>query len=457
MQQQKQSPKGGKSGGPSPDAPWPVSQLNAQVKNWIERLGHIWVEGQVTQVNMKSTWKLSYVTLRDVDQEASVQVTLSTSTLRNMATPLKNGDRVVMYGKPAFYAGRGSFSLWVTQVRHVGVGELLARIEELKRALAAEGLFDERLKRPLPFLPQRIGLITGRGSAAERDVLSVAKDRWPAVQFEVINTAVQGPNTVPEVLAALEKLESDPQVDVIIVARGGGSVEDLLPFSEEALSRAVSRMTTPVVSAIGHEPDNPVLDHVADVRAATPTDAAKRVVPDVVAERQYVSELRGRAAGALRGWVANEQRSLSNVRSRPVLADPMLPVARQQDLIAEAMQRKDRALGLAVRERRNHIMSLKAQVNALGPSQTLARGYSIVQVVPRDGTGPAVVTTVDQVQPGSQLRIRVPDGSLTAATMAVQPAPGGVEEKKKTAEQNNRNAGATAAEAGDANDERQED
>lgn len=457
MQQQKQSPDGGKSGGPSPDAPWPVSQLNAQVKNWIERLGHIWVEGQVTQVNMKSTWKLSYVTLRDVDQEASVQVTLSTSTLRNMATPLKNGDRVVMYGKPAFYAGRGSFSLWVTQVRHVGVGELLARIEELKRALAAEGLFDERLKRPLPFLPQRIGLITGRGSAAERDVLSVAKDRWPAVQFEVINTAVQGPNTVPEVLAALEKLESAPQVDVIIVARGGGSVEDLLPFSEEALSRAVSRMTTPVVSAIGHEPDNPVLDHVADVRAATPTDAAKRVVPDVVAERQYVSELRGRAAGALRGWVANEQRSLSNVRSRPVLADPMLPVARQQDLIAEAMQRKDRALGLAVRERRNHIMSLKAQVNALGPSQTLARGYSIVQVVPRDGTGPAVVTTVDQVQPGSQLRIRVPDGSLTAATMAVQPAPGGVEEKKKTAEQNNRNAGATAAEAGDANDERQED
>lgn len=457
MQQQKQSPDGGKSGGPSPDAPWPVSQLNAQVKNWIERLGHIWVEGQVTQVNMKSTWKLSYVTLRDVDQEASVQVTLSTSTLRNMATPLKNGDRVVMYGKPAFYAGRGSFSLWVTQVRHVGVGELLARIEELKRALAAEGLFDERLKRPLPFLPQRIGLITGRGSAAERDVLSVAKDRWPAVQFEVINTAVQGPNTVPEVLAALEKLESAPQVDVIIVARGGGSVEDLLPFSEEALSRAVSRMTTPVVSAIGHEPDNPVLDHVADVRAATPTDAAKRVVPDVVAERQYVSELRGRAAGALRGWVANEQRSLSNVRSRPVLADPMLPVARQQDLIAEAMQRKDRALGMAVRERRNHIMSLKAQVNALGPSQTLARGYSIVQVVPRDGTGPAVVTTVDQVQPGSQLRIRVPDGSLTAATMAVQPAPGGVEEKKKTAEQNNRNAGATAAEAGDANDERRED
>lgn len=422
----------GGGSGPSPDAPWPVAQLNSKVKQWIERLGHIWVEGQVTQVNMKPTWKLSYVTLRDVEQEASVQVTLSTSTLRSMATPLKNGDRVVMYGKPAFYAGRGSFSLWVTKVRHVGVGELLARIEELKRALAAEGLFDPRLKRPLPFLPRRIGLITGRGSAAERDVLSVAQDRWPAVQFEVINTAVQGPNTVPEVVAALQKLEADPNVDVIIVARGGGSVEDLLPFSEEALSRAVSRMNTPVVSAIGHEPDNPVLDHVADVRAATPTDAAKRVVPDVIAEKQYLAELRERAAGALRGWVAGEKRSLTDIRSRPVLSDPLLPVTRQQELIDEAIQRKDRALGMAVRERRNHIMSLKAQVNALGPSQTLARGYSVVQVVPRDGSGPAVVTTVDDVQPGSQLRIRVADGSVTAAAMAVQAAPGGVDTKVGT-------------------------
>lgn len=413
----------------SPDAPWPVAQLNAKVKQWIERLGHIWVEGQVTQVNMKPTWKLSYVTLRDVQQEASVQLTLSTSTLRNLPTPLKNGDRVVVYGKPAFYAGRGSFSLWVTKVRHVGVGELLARIEELKRALSAEGLFDPRLKRPLPFLPRKIGLITGRGSAAERDVLSVSQARWPAVQFSVENTAVQGPKTVSEVLAALQRLDEDPEVDVIIIARGGGSVEDLLPFSEEALARAVSRVSTPTVSAIGHEPDNPVLDHVADVRAATPTDAAKIVVPDVLAEKRGLAELRDRAAGALRNWVAGEQRSLATLRSRPVLADPMLPVTQQQDLLREALQRKDRALGLAVRERRNHIVSLKAQVNALGPAQTLARGYSVVQVVPRDHSGPAVVTTVDQVQPGSQLRVRVADGSITAAAMGVQAAPGGVANK----------------------------
>lgn len=408
----------------SAESPWAVHQLNLQIKQWVERLGHIWVEGQITQVNMKPTWKFSYITLRDVEQEMSVSVTMNTSTLQKLPTPLRNGDRVVMYGKPAFYAGRGSFSLWVTQVKPVGIGELLARIEQLKRALAAEGLFDPRLKTPLPFLPHKVGLITGRGSAAERDVLAVSHDRWPAVQFEVINTAVQGVNAVPEVIAALQKLEANPDVDVIIVARGGGSVEDLLPFSEEALARQVARMRTPVVSAIGHEPDNPVLDHVADLRAATPTDAAKRVVPDVTAELQYVLELRSRASSALRSWVGQERRHLDSVRSRPVMNNPLLPVTKQRDLIEEAMQRKDRALHNIIRHLRSEVHSYKAQVNALGPSQTLARGYSIVQVIPRDGSGAQVVTSVEDVTPGSQLRVRVPDGSITAATMGVSAAPG---------------------------------
>lgn len=419
------SPPSGSPPSPtSAESPWPVHVVNDKVKGWIERLGHLWVEGQITQVNMKPSWKLSYITLRDVEKEQSIPLTCSTSMLRAMPTPLKNGDRVVVYGKPAFYSGRGSFSLWVSRVQHVGVGELLARMEQLKRALDAEGLFDLRLKRPLPFLPRRVGLITGRGSAAERDVLAVAHDRWPAVQTEVINTAVQGPQAVPQVLAALQQLESDPRVDVIIVARGGGSVEDLLPFSEEALVRQVSRMTTPVVSAIGHEPDNPILDNVADLRAATPTDAAKRVVPDVAAELELVTELRDRAAGALRSWVANEQRGLSTVRSRPVLADPLLPIRREQDLVSEARERNDRALGITIRDMRSQVTSLKAQVNALGPSQTLRRGYSVVQVLPRDHTPPQVVTTVDDVTPGSQLRIRVLDGSVTAAAMAVQRAEG---------------------------------
>lgn len=412
----------GETGGPtSAESPWPVHVVNEKVKGWIERLGHLWVEGQITQVNMKPSWKLSYITLRDVSVEQSIPLTCATRTLQSMPTPLKNGDRVIVFGKPAYYSGRGSFSLWVSRIQHIGVGELLARIEQLKRAMAAEGLFDVRLKRPLPFLPHRIGLITGRGSAAERDVLSVARDRWPAVEFEVVNTAVQGAQAVPQVIAALDQLEADPRVDVIIVARGGGSVEDLLPFSEETLVRHVSTMTTPVVSAIGHEPDTPVLDNVADLRAATPTDAAKRVVPDVAAERALIDELRSRAGAALRSWVANERRGLANVRSRPVLADPMLPISRQQDIVAEARTRNDRALGVLVRSARQQIESLSARVSALGPSQTLRRGYAVVQVVPQDHSPAEVVTTVDAVHPGSQLRIRVLDGSITAAALGVTP------------------------------------
>ncbi|AGN18762.1 exodeoxyribonuclease VII large subunit [Corynebacterium glutamicum Z188] len=406
----------------TPEAPWPVREVNTQVKQWIERLGHLWVEGQLAQINVKPNWKLSYLTLRDVEQEVSVQLTCPTDIIRNRPTPLKNGDRVIVYGKPAFYAGRGTFSLWVTDIRPVGIGELLARIEELRKRLAAEGLFDPARKKRLPFLPNRVGLITGRGSAAERDVLSVAKDRWPEVQFEVINTAVQGASAVPEIIEALRALDQDPRVDVIIIARGGGSVEDLLPFSEEALQRAVAAAQTPVVSAIGHEPDTPVLDNVADLRAATPTDAAKRVVPDVAEERMLINQLRSRSAAALRGWVQREQQALAAIRTRPVLADPMTPINRRRDEIAQAVGLIRRDVTHLVRTEQALVASLRAQVSALGPSATLARGYSVVQVIPRDGSAPEVVTTIEQSPPGSQLRIRVADGSITAASMGTQQA-----------------------------------
>ncbi|WP_018118998.1 exodeoxyribonuclease VII large subunit [Corynebacterium mastitidis] len=403
-------------------SPLPVREFNAMVKGWIERLGHIWVEGQLTQVNVKPSWKLSYLTLRDTQAEASVQLTCPTSLLRDAPTPLKDGDRVVVYGKPAFYAGRGSFSLWATDIRHVGVGELLARIEHLRRALAAEGLFDASRKRPLPFLPTRIGLITGRGSAAERDVLSVARDRWPEVDFRVINTAVQGASAVPEIVEALRALDADPEVDVIIIARGGGSVEDLLPFSEEALQRAVAAAGTPVVSAIGHEPDTPVLDNVADLRAATPTDAAKRVVPDVAEQRALLGELRARGAAALRGWVRREREGLRQVRSRPVLADPLTPILSRREEARRALATIRRDVEHTLGTERARVSALRAQVSALGPAATLARGYAVVQVVPRDGSDPQVVTSIAQSPPGSQLRIRVADGSITAAGMSATPA-----------------------------------
>jgi len=406
----------------SPEAPWPVRKVNAEVKGWIQRLGSLWVEGQLTQVNMKPTWKLSYLTLRDTESETSVQLTASTSLLKGMVSPLKDGDRVIVHGRPAFYEGRGSFSLWVTEIRPVGMGELLARIEALRSQLAREGLFDPARKRRLPYLPQRVGLITGRGSAAERDVLSVARDRWPAVDFRVINTAVQGATAVPQILEALSLLDADPTVDVIIIARGGGSVEDLLPFSEEALQRAVAAAGTPVVSAIGHEPDNPVLDNVADLRAATPTDAAKRVVPDVAEERALVAEARTRMAAALRGWVQRERQGLAAMRSRPVLADPLTPITRRREEVqrAQAMMRRD--IRVLLDRETARVAALRSQVSALGPANTLARGYSVVQVVPRDGSDPEVVMSIDQAPPGSQLRIRVADGSITAAGMSTTPA-----------------------------------
>lgn len=410
---------GGKS---TSEAPWPVRRLNAEVKGWIQRLGSVWVEGQLTQVNVKPTWKLSYLTLRDTESETSVQLTAPTSLIQGLASPLRDGDRVVVHGRPAFYEGRGSFSLWVTELRPVGIGELLARIERLRKQLAQEGLFDPARKKPLPYLPRRVGLITGRGSAAERDVLSVAKDRWPAVDFRVINTPVQGATAVPEIITALRQLDDDPSVDVIIIARGGGSVEDLLPFSEEALQRAVAAAVTPVVSAIGHEPDNPVLDNVADLRAATPTDAAKRVVPDVAEERALLGEARSRMAAALRGWVQRERQGLASIRSRPVLADPMTPITQRRDEVARAVALIRRDVQYLLQTETAQVAALRAQVSALGPSATLARGYSVVQVVPRDGTPPEVVMSISQAPPGSQLRIRVADGSITAAGMAATPA-----------------------------------
>ena len=410
---------GGKS---TSEAPWPVRRLNAEVKGWIQRLGSVWVEGQLTQVNVKPTWKLSYLTLRDTESETSVQLTAPTSLIQGLASPLRDGDRVVVHGRPAFYEGRGSFSLWVTELRPVGIGELLARIERLRNQLAQEGLFDPARKKTLPYLPRRVGLITGRGSAAERDVLSVAKDRWPAVDFRVINTPVQGATAVPEIITALRQLDDDPSVDVIIIARGGGSVEDLLPFSEEALQRAVAAAVTPVVSAIGHEPDNPVLDNVADLRAATPTDAAKRVVPDVAEERALLGEARSRMAAALRGWVQRERQGLASIRSRPVLADPMTPITQRRDEVARAVALIRRDVQYLLQTETAQVAALRAQVSALGPSATLARGYSVVQVVPRDGTPPEVVMSISQAPPGSQLRIRVADGSITAAGMAATPA-----------------------------------
>ncbi|HEY9475588.1 MAG TPA: exodeoxyribonuclease VII large subunit, partial [Mycobacteriales bacterium] len=291
------------------ESPWPVRVVAMKISEWVSRLGEVWVEGQLAQVSRRPGARTVFLVLRDPAADISVAVTCPLRVLEGVT--LAEGARVVVHARPDYYVARGTLSLRATEIRPVGVGELLARLERLRRLLHAEGLFDPARKRPLPFLPRCVGLVTGRASAAERDVLENARRRWPAVHFRVENVAVQGVTAVSQVIDAVERLDRDPDVDVIVVARGGGSVEDLLPFSDEALCRAVSTCATPVVSAIGHEPDAPLLDLVADVRCSTPTDAGKRVVPDVTEEQSRLEVLRNRARAAVTGRLTRETQWLA--------------------------------------------------------------------------------------------------------------------------------------------------
>lgn len=396
------------------EEPWPVRTVAMKVAGWIDKLGSVWVEGQLTQINARPGTRTAFLVLRDPSADMSLSVTCSPQLLDRSPVPLSEGAQVILYGKLSFYTGRGTISLRATDIRAVGVGELLARVERLRALLAAEGLFDPRLKRPLPFLPRTIGLITARASAAEKDVLTVAQRRWPAVHFEVRHTPVQGPTAVPAILDALKDLEGN--VDVIILARGGGSVEDLLPFSDEALCRAISKATTPIVSAIGHEPDSPLSDHVADLRAATPTDAAKLVVPDAVAEQNLVSDLRSRTAAALRNWVAREARGLEMIRHRPVLADPIAGIDLRSEEITRAIDAARRDVLRELAKQDTLVEHLRARLQTLGPAATLARGYAVVQRMVA-GSDPEVLRSVDDAPPGTQIRVRVADGAVTAAVM----------------------------------------
>jgi exodeoxyribonuclease VII large subunit len=337
----------------------------------------------------------------------SLSVTVRTTTLDAMAVALAEGARVVVQAKPAFWTKRGTLHLDARQVRPVGVGELLARLEHLKRLLASEGLFDHDRKRPLPFLPRKIGLICGRASAAEKDVVENARRRWPAVQFEIRAVSVQGPNTVPEVSAALRELDTDRSVDVIVITRGGGSFEDLLPFSNEALVRAVAEAVTPVVSAIGHDIDTPLLDFVADLRASTPTDAAKLIVPDVSEQRAAIEQTRQRVWRALTSRLQSERRLLVSLRSRPVMADPraMITVRRQElDALTDRAGQRVRA---DLRRAGDQVTHLRAQVRALSPLSTLERGYAVVQHA--DGR---IVMDRAEVDADELLRVRVARGDF---------------------------------------------
>jgi len=401
-----------RAGDTTAEDPWPVRLLSMKIADYVDKMSSLWVEGQVVQVMRRPGQSTAYLTLRDTEVDMSLNVTVRTTTLDSMPTPLAEGARVVVQARPTFWTKRGTLQLSARQVRPVGVGELLARLEHLKRILASEGLFDNDRKRPLPFLPRTVGLICGRASAAEKDVVENARRRWPAVQFEIRTVSVQGPGTVPEVSAALSELDADRSVDVIVITRGGGSFEDLLPFSNEALVRAVARALTPVVSAIGHDVDTPLLDFVADLRASTPTDAAKRIVPDVGEQRAAIEQTRQRVCRSLTSRVHTERRLLISLRSRPVMADPRAMItARRQELDA-LTDRATRRVGASLHRAADQIDHLRSQVRALSPLATLERGYAVVQHA--DGR---IVMDGAEVAADERLKVRVARGDF-----AVRPA-----------------------------------
>ncbi|MDT0265415.1 exodeoxyribonuclease VII large subunit [Streptomyces sp. DSM 44915] len=400
----------------SAEAPIPVGEVSRLIGGWIDRLGAVWVEGQITQLSRRPGFGVVFLTLRDPARDVSLRVTCFRAVFDRVADVIAEGARVVVLGKPEWYAPRGELSLRAAEIRAVGVGELLLRLERLRRALTDEGLFAASRKRPLPFLPGRIGLVTGRASAAERDVLENARLRWPAVRFAVRNVAVQGVQAVPQVIEAVQELDADPEVEVIVVARGGGSVEDLLPFSDERLVRAVAACRTPVVSAIGHEPDTPLLDLVADVRASTPTDAAKRAVPDVGEEAARIGELRDRARRRLAALLSREESGLAGVRSRPVLAEPGRLVTERAAELAGLVERSRRTLGHRLDAAGADLAHTRARVVALSPAATLRRGYAVLQRA--DGTA---VRAPGEVAPGEGLRARVAEGEF-GVTVRERPA-----------------------------------
>lgn len=362
----------------SSDAPAPVRVVTEAIKEYLDRLGPIWVEGEISELNERSG-TMAFIRLRDTSVDMSLSVMCHKSVIASVQ-PLPANARVIIFAKASWYTKNGSLTLSAREIRQVGVGELLARLEALKNLLAKEGLFDSDRKISLPLLPRKIGLICGRNTDAEKDVVENAKRRWPSVEFEIREVAVQGAAAVVEVSQALRELEADSEVDVIIITRGGGSFEDLLPFSDESLVRLAAICLTPIVSAIGHEKDSPLLDLVADYRASTPTDAAKRVVPDIRDEIAFINQLRDRGRRGVINLIDLETTRIAAFRARPVLKEPMLLITTRVEIIATFCERSKREFGNRLKIAKEELKQITARIRSLSPQATLDRGYSVVQL-----------------------------------------------------------------------------
>ena len=400
----------------SSESPAPVRLVTEAIKDYIDRLGPIWIEGEISELNERSGG-MAFMRLRDTSVDMSISVMCYKTVLAAVA-PLPANARVVIHAKPSWFTKNGSLTLSAKEIRQVGVGELLARLEELKAKLAAEGLFDSDRKNELPLLPKKVGLICGRNTDAEKDVVENARRRWPSVEFEIREVAVQGAAAVVEVSEALQELESLVDVEVIIITRGGGSFEDLLPFSDESLVRLAANCHTPIVSAIGHEKDSPLLDLVADYRASTPTDAAKRVVPDIVQEITEIQEMRARLRRKVLNILELENSKIAQLRERPVLKDPHVLITSRSEIVNALRDRSLKTFGHKIELAQKELAQIKARVRALSPQSTLDRGYSVVQLA--DGS---IVRDAKALKSGDQLRIRVAKGETGATVNAPNLAP----------------------------------
>jgi len=395
----------------SSESPAPVRVVSEAIKEYVDRLGPIWIEGEISELNERSGG-MAFMRLRDTSVDMSLSVMCYKNVLAEVQ-PLPANARVVIYAKPSWFTKNGSLTMSAKEIRQVGVGELLARLEALKTLLAAEGLFSADRKVALPKLPRKVGLICGRNTDAEKDVVENARRRWPAVEFEIREVAVQGAAAVVEVSAALRELEAIEDVDVIIITRGGGSFEDLLPFSDESLVRLAASCETPIVSAIGHEKDSPLLDLVADVRASTPTDAAKRVVPDIEQEIADINKIRDRMYRRLLASVEYELNQIAQLRNRPVMKDPSVMIKVRKDDLTALRDRSHRGFKALLDIEKKEIKGVIAHLRSLSPQSTMDRGYSVVQI----GDG-KIVRDATKLKAGDVLRIRAAKGEASASVLA---------------------------------------
>jgi exodeoxyribonuclease VII large subunit len=391
----------------SSEKPAPVRVVTEAIKEYLDRLGPIWIEGEISELNERSGG-MAFMRLRDTSADMSLSVMCYKTVLASVQ-PLPANARVVIHAKASWYTKSGTLTMSAKEIRQVGVGELLARLEELKGVLAKEGLFDSDRKVSLPRLPNKVGLICGRNTDAMKDVVENARRRWPAVEFEIREVAVQGSAAVVEVSQALAELEARADVDVIIITRGGGSFEDLLPFSDESLVRLAGSCLTPIVSAIGHEKDSPLLDLVADYRASTPTDAAKRVVPDIAQEIADIDLIRQRLFRKVTHLLDFEISTISHLLTRPVMKDPMVIVTSRVDQISTARDRAARTMTALIDSEKRELKQVRAHLRSLSPQSTLDRGYSVATL--EDG---AIARDASKIPAGSNLKIRLAKGSLEA-------------------------------------------